>query len=175
MKKVVDEIFYYHRDIYNNPIVTICLIRDSANKFHRGISFCAYTETPNKKFGKGLAFARALEAMLSREDGDNVGRALYFPTMCVDIDKENKSEYDVSPTSYEMKRMFNFKPGMTVTIAANSKIYDAHMFRMPLKTDKVKTVKCLRVEKDDNGDWYLTWKGHRGTFSVFLDAVMPTR
>ena len=174
MKKVVDEIFYYFRDGYNNPIVTVCLIRDSANKFHRGCSFCAHTETPNKKLGRNLAFARAVGAMLSKKDGDCVGRKLNFPTveLFINTDIEYKSEYDVSPTSYEMKRMFNFKPGMWVTIAPFARIHDSNLCRLPNRTYKTKTVTCLHVKRN-YGDWYLTWRGHRGTIAVFLNDVLP--
>ena len=60
-------IYYYIRDKENHPIITVCLMTDN-KKTSRGIAVCSKQESPDKAYGKALAFKRAKKAMKAQDN-----------------------------------------------------------------------------------------------------------
>lgn len=118
---IVKRYYYYLRDqpVNNNdndflgrPLVTVCLLKDSTNRFHRGISICSDRDIPCKIRGRGFAYSRALKAYSSGVSSEPVQREEAESVLDVVLDKEQipvtenyviKSEYDVNLTSFEKK------------------------------------------------------------------------
>ena len=44
-----DVLYYYLRDRYGAPLVTVCLCRTEEGKYTRGISICSDLDQPNKE------------------------------------------------------------------------------------------------------------------------------
>ena len=179
MVSVVDEMYYYLRDSDNHPRITICVIRDSVNRCHRGVAICSHEDTPNKKTGRKLALSRALSAMLSKESDDHVspdGKIMCRPLLDWYGDDITyviyKSSYDVELTSYEAKKLNrDIRPGVSVTIRGRIYGNDFNVIGIVPRGRRTK-VKCLRLEKRyGEGEWMLSWKGHREIKRVSLSNV----
>ena len=54
--------YYYLRDRYGAPLVTVCIYRHNERDFTRGIAICSDLDQPNKRKGRGIAFHRAKDA-----------------------------------------------------------------------------------------------------------------
>jgi len=61
------EIYYYERDENNHPVRTFCII-EAGGKLAKGISICSAKDQPQKKKGRLIAKARALESMLTESN-----------------------------------------------------------------------------------------------------------
>jgi len=176
METVVDEMYYYQRDYNNHPRLAICVIRDSANRYHRGVAICSNEDTPNKKVGRKLALSRALSAMLSKDSGEPIlpgNRVEFYPIIAAWVDDvwvvRYKSAYNVKLTSYESKSLNrDIRPGKLVTIKGN--IYDRES-NVIGKATLGQKVKCMRLEKDYYDEWVMCWKGHRNIKCVPLSNV----
>lgn len=69
------ERFYYYRDEFDAPRITICVIYDpKKNMYHRGISICSFLDPVNKEEGRDLAEHRAIRSMKSGLDGNFITR-----------------------------------------------------------------------------------------------------
>ena len=62
------EIFYYFRDNYNHPRITVCVIQDDEGNVGKGIALCSLSESPDKKVGRLMAKSNALLAHLNKKD-----------------------------------------------------------------------------------------------------------
>lgn len=61
-----DAKFYYSRDEYGHPRITVCLGRDDrTGKVARGISICSKNDTVDKSKGRKLAYVRMNQAKAS--------------------------------------------------------------------------------------------------------------
>lgn len=102
--------FFYHLRGYDmRPIVTICLLKQG-NEYARGVSICSKKEMPVKAVGRKIALERALEAMSTKQDGDDVVRwnALNVIDAVVDQVEESllllqKSMYMPTLTAFEKR------------------------------------------------------------------------
>ena len=58
--------YYYFRDSYRNPRITVCLAYFDHDPFERarGVAFCSFKDSPNKKIGRAIATGRALKALI---------------------------------------------------------------------------------------------------------------
>lgn len=58
--------FYYFRDAKKRPVVTVCLLKDTATgQVARGVAICSRRDMPRKKTGRSIAEGRAGKAMIT--------------------------------------------------------------------------------------------------------------
>jgi len=99
--------FYYHRDEFGAPRITICIIRDLKQKmYHRGISICSYLDIVNKEDGKDIAEDRAIKAIKSKTTSEEINRGDIIQMehdIKTDIYYKYKSNYDIDITEFEKK------------------------------------------------------------------------
>lgn len=115
---IVKRYYYYLRDVavktneLGRPLITVCLLKDSTNRFHRGISICSDRDIPCKIRGRGFAYSRALKAYSTGISSEPVQREEAESVLDVVYDKEQipltenyviKSEYDANLTTFEKK------------------------------------------------------------------------
>lgn len=106
---MLEEIYYYIRDRYNAPRITVCLVIDNSGNIGRGMSICSYAESIVKKDGRRRAYKRAVKALLSESDQLPIYRDEVLSIFeCSGIDfkilpsEDWKSEYNPELTEYEM-------------------------------------------------------------------------
>ena len=104
------ERFYYLRDPFNKPTVTICVLEEPYKNIGastaRGIAVCSDLDAPNKKVGRAIAKGRALKALMKgshspmiREELDIIQAKLDDTSL---LDMENfKGELNPKLTHYE--------------------------------------------------------------------------
>ena len=76
--------FYYIRDGKNQPIITVCLLKDEDTNVAWGKSSCSHLDNPCKKVGRKIAKQRALWSMATEENGCKLQgdfKALYNPLL----------------------------------------------------------------------------------------------
>lgn len=61
-KKESNKLFYYMRDNFGSPRVTVCLI-DNGTYIARGVAICSSRDQPHKKVGRSIAAQRAMAAL----------------------------------------------------------------------------------------------------------------
>lgn len=113
---IVKEYYYYMRDGHGHPRITVCLIRDDMNRYHRGIALCSFDEKQiDKKAGKRRAKARAMTALHTRQTSMPISRdeacGIVFSTalwQCMEGDGWYKSEFNVEPHDIIEKHMTQF-------------------------------------------------------------------
>ncbi len=55
-----EEVYYYLKSRENEPVISVCLIKE-ADCFFRGVAICSVFDQPNKKIGRTIAKGRALK------------------------------------------------------------------------------------------------------------------
>jgi hypothetical protein len=60
--------YYYLRDKYNAPRLTRCVVKNEEGEVAVGSALCSYSDFPNKKVGRRIAFHRAMYALKKKED-----------------------------------------------------------------------------------------------------------
>lgn len=110
--------YYYLRDYWSHPRVTVCVIRDDCGKYSRGLSFCSFLDNPCKKEGRSKAYGRALKAKINEKSfeplDENLKAAEVLQSvLAFESNPENvltsfnaKSEFDIKLTPME-DRLFN--------------------------------------------------------------------
>lgn len=72
-------IYYYCRDRYNRPWITICLLWKVENGkpiiYARGVSICSKKDNIVKKIGRELALERATLAVFVQDDYEEIDRS----------------------------------------------------------------------------------------------------
>lgn len=120
----MDYKFYYIRDKNNQPVITVCILKDNTGKFHRGVALCSKLDDINKELGRSRSIAhyRAIKAFYSKRDQLLVSRTVddYFQISqnnnkntillinIISSDKLYKSQYDVICNHVE-RRLFRLE------------------------------------------------------------------
>jgi hypothetical protein len=104
--------FYYFRNKKRSPVVTICIIENNGI-YSRGIAFCSEMDNSNKSVGRSIAFKRALQSIIKKQDLYKInrkGKIRNIVNSCVDnndlcsfVLTEYKALYDVFLTKFEEK------------------------------------------------------------------------
>jgi len=64
-------VFYYRRNIYNKPVVCVCLVvspQKPHNVITRGIAICNDKDNCSKKIGRSISKGRAIKAFVTTEN-----------------------------------------------------------------------------------------------------------
>lgn len=94
------KIFYYNRDNFNVPVITVCLIK-WRTVVCRGIAICSPLDNPEKKNGRRRAEGRAMSAYKNRA----TTKPVYRPE-AIDVLYSTESElegnyYDIFKSTYK--------------------------------------------------------------------------
>jgi len=113
MNKLYEK-FYYYRDNFNSPRISVCVINDPKTKmFHRGISLCSFLDHVDKEEGRDIAEDRAIRAIKFKSNSESISRR-EAEDIILSIGQEYnesvfpqnlnfKSEYNVTLTDFEKK------------------------------------------------------------------------
>ena len=104
-----EDVYYYLRDRYDAPRITVCLVKDAGGNIGRGMAICSLSEPIVKAEGRDKAFKRALKAIKSRKTQLPIYRDEVLEIFeCYGIDlqalpsEDWKSEYNPDLTEYEV-------------------------------------------------------------------------
>jgi hypothetical protein len=104
-----DAIYYYLRDRYDAPRITVCLVKDDLGNIGRGMTICSFSEPIVKAEGRKRAYKRAVKALLSGINQLPIYRYEVldiFECSCIDFQnlpsEDWKSEYNPELTDYEI-------------------------------------------------------------------------
>ena len=102
--------FYYYRDKYHHPRITVCTIQDPKTKIYcRGFSLCSFTDIIDKEFGRDLTEDRAIKALKLQKNSDKITTfkadeiTMAVKTFDIENEWEFKSMYNVQLTEFENK------------------------------------------------------------------------
>lgn len=91
----IENMWYYHVTGTNRLLGTVCLIKDTEGKYHRGVTICSFTDVPDKKEGKTRARNRAIKAFATKSNILPVNTSLSNtkPAVRAFFDYEAKTEF----------------------------------------------------------------------------------
>lgn len=70
---IVRPYFYYVRDAFNRPVITVCLMY-VMGVWHRGVAICSEKDQAVKRTGRLKAFGRAQSALLNQVNSEFIHR-----------------------------------------------------------------------------------------------------
>jgi hypothetical protein len=111
IKREYKPIYYYLRDIDNNPIITVCIIKNIKGQICRGVAICRNElEQPLDIEGRNKAFGRAKKALyrkkctepINREETNNrIRDLLEINSAIAPYNLFFKSDFNANPSNFE--------------------------------------------------------------------------
>jgi hypothetical protein len=101
--------YYYLRDEYNLPRITVCLVEFEDKVVTRGVALCSFLDSPTKKLGNMIAKGRAVKAYkekrscrpINRTEAYNVAGAVDWPFDQI-IARNSKCTFEPKLTDFEI-------------------------------------------------------------------------
>ena len=104
-----EDVYYYLRDRYDAPRITVCLVKDAGGNIGRGMAICSLSEPIVKAEGRKRAYKRAIKALYSGISQLPIYRdevleifECYGIDLQVLLSEDWKSEYNPELTDYEV-------------------------------------------------------------------------
>lgn len=97
--------YYYMRTQENKPVATVCIVQKD-RAFAKGVAVCSLKENFSKMEGRNKARKRAMKALFTRENSENLNRPEVFEALwnVKDYDFSGiKSEFMPSLSTFEKK------------------------------------------------------------------------
>lgn len=97
--------YYYMRTLEKKPVATVCIVQKDG-LFSKGVAVCSLKENFSKVEGRNKARKRAMKALFTRENSENIKRSEVFEALWNVTDYEFsgvKSEFMPSLSTFEKK------------------------------------------------------------------------